>query len=396
MIPQEGLGSMARNCQKIGMEVVACAAPSIPLPLAKKTLKKPKKHAANVMHRTFKSSVPAWHYSFSNIPTHIACRWQEFLVYTNRQFVSGANAGLNMDSQFRINQGLVDLGVFPPEQNALVVAVACELPAKYNRPFCTFTCNEIGSVLIEQKLLDSISPATIWRMLKERVIRPWQYRSWLFPRDPKFLEKASVVLDLYHGLWQGQPLGPDDIVISADEKTSIQARERIHGLVPPDSDHPILVEHEYVRHGALALLAAMDTQTGSVIGRTEETTGIAPFMRLVDQVMRLKTYRKARRVFWITDNGSSHRPSTFPELLKSHYPNAISVHLPIHASWLNQIEAFFSIIQRRLLSIPHALGIGPLDHQIMSFIERYNTTAKPFNWRFTTIDLKAKLAAISI
>lgn len=294
-----------------------------------------------------------------------------------------------------MNQGLVGLGVFPPEQNALVVAVACELPAKYNRPFCTFTCNEIGRVLIEQGYLDSISSSTIWRMLEERAIRPWQHRMWIFPRDPNFLEKASVVLDLYHGFWQGKPLGPDDIVLCADEKTSIQARERTHNLVPPSSNHPILVEHEYSRHGALTYLAAMDIQSGHVIGRTEEHTGIAPFMRLTDQVMRLKLYRKARRVFWITDNGSSHRPTTFPALLKSRYPNAISVHLPIHASWLNQIEAFFSILQRKLLSIPHALGIGPLDDQIMSFTDRYNQAAQPFNWRFTTKDLKLKLAAIA-
>lgn len=216
---------------------------------------------------------------------------------------------------------------------------------------------------------------------------------WLFPRDPQFLAKATPVLDLYHGSWQGSPLGPDDYIISADEKTGMQALERRHPPVPPRPGQPQLIEHEYFRHGTVAYLAALDIRSGRVMGRVDETTGITPFMRLVDHVMRRKPYRNARRVFWIVDNGPSHHPSTFPERLATAYPNAIAVHLPIHASWINQIELYFSILQRKLLARGHFVSIRDLVDSVLRFEDRYNKTAQPFRWRFTARDLKERLKA---
>ena len=139
-------------------------------------------------------------------------------------------------------------------------------------------------------------------------MKPWQYRSWIFPQDPDFLEKAGRVLDLYQGRFQGRLLEPGDCVICADEKPSIQARQREHETLPPrPGSRGQRVEHRYQRGGALTYLAALDIRRACVFGRSELRGGIAPFDRLVRQVMRREPYASARRVFWIVDNGSSHR-----------------------------------------------------------------------------------------
>ena len=110
------------------------------------------------------------------------------------------------------------------------------------------------------------------------------------------------------------------------------------------------VNHDYHRRGALAYLAAYDVHRGKIFGRCEDTTGIAPFTNLVAQVMTQEPYASAERVFWIVDNGSSHRGQTAIDRLAEQFPNAIMVHTPVHASWLNQVEIYFSIIQRKVLS----------------------------------------------
>ena len=148
------------------------------------------------------------------------------------------------------------------------------------------------------------------------------------------------MLDLYQRLFEGRPLRPDEYVLCADEKTSIQARERIHPTVAAGPARPALVEHEYERRGALAYLAALDVHRPRLIGRCEEKSGIAPFDRLVEQVMREEPYCSARRVFLIVDNGSAHRGQKSIERLEGRWPNLRLIHLPIHASWLNQIEIY--------------------------------------------------------
>ena len=156
------------------------------------------------------------------------------------------------------------------------------------------------------------------------------------------------MLDLYDRTWDGEPLGAGDYVISADEKTPIQAR--CHPTLPAGKARQIRVNHDYHRRGAVAYLAAYDVHRGKVFGRCENTTGIEPFRRLVHQVMTAEPYAPADRVFWIVDNGSSHRGQAAIDRLTEHYPNVIMVHTPVHASWLNQIEIYFSIVQRKVLS----------------------------------------------
>jgi hypothetical protein len=242
---------------------------------------------------------------------------------------------------------------------------------------------EIRRTVLSERIVDAVGASTIWRWLDEDALRPWRHHPWIFPRDPAFAEKAGRVLDLYRGVWEGDALGSNDYVISADEKTSIQARNRRHPSRPARPGHVMQVEHEYKRGGALAYLAALDVFGGRVMGHLSEKTGIEPFGALVDRVMTEAPYAGAERVFWIVDNGSSHHPGTFPSRLTTMYPNAIAVHLPIHASWLNQIEIFFSILQRKALTPNNFSSTDALQECILGFEARYNAAAQPFNWTFT-------------
>jgi hypothetical protein len=149
---------------------------------------------------------------------------------------------------------------------------------------------------------------------------------------------AGPVLDLYACTWQGQPLWADEYVLSADEKTSIQVRRRRHPTLPTGPFQATRFEHEYARGGALQYLAAWDVHRAEVFGRCEPRTGKAAFGRLVDQVMEQEPYRSARRVFWIVDNGPSHRGQRAADELRDRHPRVVIVHTPVHASWLNQTE----------------------------------------------------------
>ena len=180
-------------------------------------------------------------------------------------------------------------------------------PPAPQRPLARWSMSELAAETQRSGLVASISGSTIWRWLHDDAIRPWFHRSWIFPRDPAFATKAGRILDLYERVWEGHPLTADDFVISADEKTSVQARHRCHATQPPRAGMVMKVEHEYTRAGAWAYLAALDVHHARLFGRCESTTGIAPVDRLVEHVMTSSPYRDARRVFWIVDNGSSHR-----------------------------------------------------------------------------------------
>jgi hypothetical protein len=232
------------------------------------------------------------------------------------------------------------------------------------------------------------------RWLAEDALKPWQYRSWIFIRGPDFQAKAARVLDLYAGTWAGEPLGPDEYVISADEKTSIQARCRCHPTLAPGQTRAMRVNHEYERGGAVAYLCAYDVHRAKVFGRYEPTTGIKPFMALVDQVMTAEPYASAKRVFWVVDNGSSHRGKASIDRLATAYPNAVLVHAPVHAPWLNQVEIFFSIVQRKVVAPNDFTDLDQIRDRLRAFEARYNATAQPFQWKFTMTDLADLLARL--
>jgi hypothetical protein len=276
-----------------------------------------------------------------------------------------------------------------------VKAMACELPFQHGLPLSRYSGRDLVREVARRGLVASISGRTLWRWLDEDAIRPWQHRSWIFPRDPDFQVKAERVLDLYQGLWNHQRLGADDDIVSADEKTSIQARLRLHPTVPPQPHQAMRVEFEYERGGALAYMAAWDVRRAKVFGRCETTTGIQPFDRLVQQVMEQEPYRKARRVFWIVDNGSSHRGEAARRRLQHAYANLILVHLPVHASWLNQVEIYFSVIQRKGLTPNDFSSLAEVADRLLAFQTYYEQIAKPFEWKYTRADLHELMQKIS-
>jgi hypothetical protein len=279
--------------------------------------------------------------------------------------------------------------LFPPEVVVQVKALACELPATLGVPLSRLSTADIAREVRRAGIVATISDKTVWRWLHADAIRPWQHRTWIFPRDPAFALKAGRILDLYAREWQGRPLDADDFVLSTDEKTSIQARVRIHPSVPAAPGQPMRVEHEYTRGGAWAYLAALDVHRAKVFGRCEATTGIAPFDRLVAQVMGQPPYRDARRVFWIMDNGSSHRGEASVQRLCTAFPTLVPIHGPVHASWLNQIEIYFSILQRKALTPNDFSSLADVEDRLMGFERYYESIAEPFDWRFTKDDLDA-------
>ena len=285
---------------------------------------------------------------------------------------------------------------FPPEIVVQVKVLACELPLIHQVPLSRWSVADLGREVRRSGFAATISDSAIWRWLHEDAIRPWRYRSWIFPRDPQFAEKAGRILDLYERVWDRCPLQDDEFVLSADEKTSIQARRRRHATYPAQPGSPMKVEHEYARCGAWAYIAALDIHRTKLFGRCERRSGIASFDRLVDDVMCQPPYATARRVFWIVDNGFSHRGLRSVERLQSRYANLILVHAPVHASWLNQIEIYFSILQRKALVPNDFKSLETLKERLLGFQLYYEQIAKPFEWKFTRNDLNLLLNKIKM
>ena len=282
---------------------------------------------------------------------------------------------------------------FPAVVVAQGKAMACEPPSARGAPLSRWSAGELAAQAVSEQVVESVSAVQRW--LDEDSIKPWRYRSWIFPRDPDFAVKAGRVLDLYERVWDGQLLGEDEYVVSADEKSQVQALSRRHpGLPPGRGGRVARVEFEYVRGGTLAYFGAYDVHRAVLMGRVAATTGIVPFAGLVDQVMSSEPYASARRVFWVVDNGSSHCGAASVARMSTAWPTATLVHLPVHASWLNQIEVVFSVVQRKVVKPGDFADLDALAGRLIGFQARYNTTATAFDWRFTRADLTTLLARL--
>lgn len=317
------------------------------------------------------------------------------MIISQHDSTLGAKSFPNGESDFsksdwvgwKTNLVLVAPGLFPPELVVQIKALACELPSTLELPFSRLSTSDIALHAQRSGLVATISGSTVWRWLNEDAIRPWQHRCWIFPRDPQFEFKASRILDLYERVWNGIALKDDEFVISADEKTSIQARCRIHPTLPAKPHLAMKVEHEYKRLGAWAYIAALDVHNAKVIGSCETQSGIVPFDALLDKIMTQPPYRNARRIFLIVDNGSSHRGEKSIKRIQGKYPRITVVHGPVHASWLNQIEIYFSILQRKVLTPNDFTSLFQLQERIEMFERHFESIAKPFEWKFTRNDL---------
>jgi transposase len=275
-----------------------------------------------------------------------------------------------------------------------IKALACEPPEQRHVPLSRWSSLELAAQAVSEGLVASISSSTVRRWLRSAAIKPWRYQSWIFPRDPNFAVKAARVLDLYGRVFEGVALGPDDFVISADEKSQLQALARCHPDLAAAPGRIRRVEFEYERGGTLAYMGAYDVHRACLMGKVAPKTGIVPFMELVDHVMGLEPYASARNVYWIVDNGSSHSGQRSIDRMSAAWPNAQLVHLPVHASWLNQIEIVFSVIQRKVIKPADFADLAALQDRLERFEHRYNATARPFDWRFTSNDLTAMLERV--
>ncbi|MGH9918054.1 MAG: IS630 family transposase [Nitrososphaerales archaeon] len=281
--------------------------------------------------------------------------------------------------------------VYSATDQAVVIAVACELPSQRDLPLSRHFASSIREVVRTEGI--PMSLRTVQRILAENTLKPWRYRSWIHPRDPHFRTKAEVILGLYEGVWEGRRLGAGDAIVSADEKPSIQARR--HLVVPPAPGRAGLVESDYQRCGAVQYLCAWDVRRGIPWGRCEAKNGIAAFDRLVDEVMAKEPYRSAHRVFWIVDNGSAHRGPKAAARLARRHPTLILVHTPVHASWLNQVEIHFGVLQRKILTPAAAHDLPQLTHRILTFEARARDHPRPVRWKFTRADFRRRCAELA-
>lgn len=309
----------------------------------------------------------------------------------------------------RMPRGPDGPGLFPPEDTILVKAIACERPVNEKRR--ALSRLSVYDVCLEAWALgNTMSYSTVWRRLHEDALRPWLFQQWLFPRDPRLLEKATPILDLYHGKWDGQPLGPRDLVLSADEMTGLQALSRIHiSQSPALAEQPPLpgrpkrredrrarVEFEYERHGTLCYQAFLNVFTGRVYGEAHASNGIETFESSLRNCLAQPQYQDIERIFLIVDNGSAHHPSTSPTRIKIQDPRVTTVHLPTHSSWLNQIELYFSILHRKALTPSDFPSVDALRERIFRFQILYNQRAEPFSWQYTRDHLEAYIERLAL
>jgi len=274
-----------------------------------------------------------------------------------------------------------------------IVATVCEILHDHELPLSRFSISDLHRIVVEEEGLADLSHGSLARILAENVLKPWRYRYWLFPRDPDFVSKACVVLDLYAGFWEGQRLGPNEYLLSADEKT-IQVLKRCHPGLAAIPGYEQRVEFEYERLGTVAYHVAWDVFRAQIFGRVAPNTCIATFNELVDGVMTQEPYQSSARTFWIVDGGCAHHPNTFPARLEGMYPHAVAVSLPTHSSWLNQIEIYFSIVQRKVLTPMDVANKEALTKRLLGFQDYYQERAKPFSWKFTAAALKKRLDAL--
>ena len=331
-------------------------------------------------------SALAWSGSFTKPPPFPTRQPPLISISIPTPSAVGADAGPKAGSLSRTTLAGAVSRSFPPLDRAIITSIACDVVARTGNPLSRQSTTDLAQ-RARDELNKPISRSTVWRILDEDAIKPWQYEHWIFPRASNFIQKAAVVLDLYEGYWQGERLDPFDRILSSDEKTSIQARIRRHPTLGPASGRRRRVEAEYRRGGALQYLAAWDVQEGLVMGRCEAKTGIGPFGRLVEQVMERPTSGSAGRVFWVVDNGSSHRGEAAVRRLSAAYPNAILVHTPVNARWLNQVEVYFSLLQRKVLTPNDSADLRELELRIRLYEELTNSQPRPFDWRFTKYDL---------
>jgi transposase len=257
-----------------------------------------------------------------------------------------------------------------------VVKIACERPDELGRSLSQWDCTEIARQLVRDGVVESISAETVRRILVSHRLKPWRQKMWLspkVPRDAAFAASVQEICDLY-----ARPLGPDEVVLCADEMTSLQPRPRKAKTVPTDKDRPTRVEHEYSRCGALNLFAAFDTRTGKVYGRTAPRKRQAEFIAFLE-ALDAEIPEAVTTIHLVLDNLRMHKGKQVQAWLAKHR-RFVFHHPPVHCSWMNQVEQWLSILRRKRLRIADFASKEALAERLMAFIREWNEIAHPFHW----------------
>jgi hypothetical protein len=247
---------------------------------------------------------------------------------------------------------------FPPEVAVHLVKIACERPDQVGRSLSHWDCAELARQLIADRVVGAISPQTVQRILAHHKLKPWRKHLWLspkVPRDAEFVRRVKAVCALYT-----RELAAHEMVLCVDEKTSLQPRPRLSPTLPAQPGRPVRVEHEYRRDGALNLFAAFDTRTGKVYAHTAGRKRQAEFLEFLERLHR-------------------EIPAAVQAWLARH-PRFKFHHPPVHCSWMNQVEQWFSILQRKRLVIADFADKSALAERLHAFVKEWNGHAHPFKW----------------
>ena len=283
---------------------------------------------------------------------------------------------------WRIAHGPAGRGPSPPEVALHVVRLACDLPDIAGRSLSHWDCTELARHLHDEGIVDTISPQTVQRILARWQLTPWRSHVWLHPRSPRdaaFIAATRAIADLYL-----RPLLPTEMVLSLDEKTSLQPRPRRTPTRPARPGDPIQVEHEYARAGAVPLFAAFDTRTGAVYGLTFRRKRQVEYLALLahlDQTIPATI----TTIHLIADNVSVHHGKAVRAWLAAH-PRFVAHFTPVQCAWMNQVEQWFGILQRTRLRHPNFPDLAPLTAAILQFIQEWNAVAHPFRWTTASFD----------
>jgi hypothetical protein len=291
-------------------------------------------------------------------------------------------------------------GVFPPLVRAQATATACSLPCAHGVSLARWSRAELVRQLAQQPALARVSKGTIGRWLRSEHIRPWRYRMWQHIQNPTaFLSRAGSVLQLY--AQASSLLSSGTWLVCVDEKTSIQAREAEQAPRPAIRGQRQCQSPRYSRRGARHLIAGLSVADGKVVGQCHKRKRFVDFQAFITEVLLPEAKRRGvQRVGLIVDNGPTHAPKQLERWLQEQakaqgWGLTFQVYwLPKNASWLDQIEIWFSILQRKLLQPNHFVSVTALEQAIAQFIARYNQTAKPIKWTYTVEKLERKLGTL--
>ena len=271
-----------------------------------------------------------------------------------------------------------------------LVRLACDRPDRLGRSLSQWDCAELARQLEREGVVASISPQTVRRLLAAQRLKPWRSHYWLHPRSPRdaaFVAQTQAVAALLT-----RPLAAHELVLSLDEKTSLQPRPRRAPTRPAQPGRPVQVEHEYRRAGALHLFAAFDTRGGRVYGRTARRKRQSEYLAFLEELERTIPATRTT-IHLLADNVSVHHGQQVRAWLAEH-PRFVAHFTPVHCSWMNPVEQWFSILQRKRLRYADFAGLAELAERLAQFIAEWNERAHPFHW--TTQSFAKILATVEV